>query len=713
MDAPPTPNARSTDGRGGGPGGGVLARARRTLASSLRPPLRSRPSQWARERLRLTPEMGAQQNASYDPDYFPWTREMLDIRKNHPEHAGVIYLKCSQIGVTTTEQIRCAEECEDPVTRGLFLIGRESEAKSKVTKLFDPICQQAGLVFFTNADEDRRSRPASSSASARRRGRPHASRPTGHERRFLNGASFAFHGAGSPSSVASNPYNTVTIDEFDIAESAFPDKWGSLWDFAVGRLSAQRFSTWMTALGHPTVKDDGIHRLYHRLSDEGAWAFDCPHCDKAVAPDHKMIAYHAERPDGTPDPGTAYLKCPSCGAEITEAERIEAVWPASDRHPNGTGRRHTSMPEEHRRTRQYLGFAINGMCNPYKTIVELATLLLDAKTDDARQGVLNVQFGEVDDRTKTPITADHIKAAIETMPEVVLPGGSDGVLFMTVGIDVQPPYERPIFYVAGIAFARSGYRYVALLERVQGWHALRLLLRNVAFPVREREYPMCPLTVGIDDRGVANRKVLDFLRDPIRSAATKTELRLLGVGFESGMGNDPPIRPVTKESRLIKPGAEHLGKVERWELHRHTWVDRVANDYHSKVIKVICEVPEDFVEHCTANQLRELPRRHGQERKRAVWTKPDGYHDDWFMAMVYATAVAEAAHDLSLLEHEAFGLGDDVKVDGLVYGGEDGPISAPTWGEGGDPMSGYIDEDPMGDGIGGYGAFGGGMGGGW
>ncbi len=615
------------------------------LAEALRPRKRVRPSEWMAKHFEVTRGMGVERPGLFDFGFYPWLETYVDLLYDHPEKCGVVNPKPAQSGQTLATLGVLASRCATRDGRTLYIIGRQESANKIIAERWDVmerIIPPLRVRF--------------------QRGREESPRNVLAERNY-DGGGIDFVGAKSGPGLSSTTYPDLIIDEFDQAETAFPSGLGGVLKFALGRQTAVLGEKSIWIYSHPTIEGQGIDAVWRDYSDQGRWVFDCPHggCAKPVHPTHEQIRFMGTLIGNEPDPDTAVLECPWCGKEIADRDRRARVWTEKR---GGSGRRWTDMAPEQAARRDYLGFAIDGLCNPHYPLRYFAKLLVTAMRagEEDLQSTLNVHFGKARSRQKQLISKavfdDVVQEGKRIGGKIAVPGGDLGVRFVTMGIDVQyaaGPMRGPndtektlLFYVATVAWAANGYGYAIDLSRILGWTQLYQHMRDQAAMVGAGEgnagEVMGVKSVGID-AGWDTTNVLDHCRETIYSPHEHRRIELVPMKYQSYLKQDNPVI-MAKDDKRRHPTRPELGLIDYYWLHRHTWVDRCLQRFASKRMIILGEAPHDFRSHMMANQLRPVETRHGQEKERDEWYKPKEFSDDWMQALAYAEVVAALRCDL-------------------------------------------------------------------
>ncbi len=616
----------------------------RAVADVLRPPAIERQSQWAERAVELVPEL-TERPGKYDPDYWPFTRDILDVAHHFPHKRGAIIKKPAQVGVSTLELVDLAGQARHVRGRMLYVISTKTDASDFVAEKFNPIlkgCPEVAALF--------------QSAKAEKRRAILLSKP-------YRGGRVDFVGAGSPAGVSSRTYQEIWDDEYEQCIGVFPKEYGDLFKFLEARQRALRGKRYLKVWSHPRKRGEGIDKHFTERSTMHHWVFTCPHtrddgtpCGATVKPCWALVHYTGTTPEGKSDPETAELRCPACQKAITDAQRSIAVWAPAK---GGTGRFESELPAAEQAQRPYAGLAVNGLCDPWKSVVQFARSYAACTSDEELMTFFNLELGEEFAVSRSNLTVEMVKSCLAESPRIVLPGGNLGVRYLVVGADAQFPPELPTLYATAMAFAATGMMYIVAAERLQGFAAFYEWLRHLAFPV---DHPPgysgdVPSTLGVRLATVDTKwetgAILDNLRGAtVYSSATNARVDLLGVQFEAHLKRDNPVVEVPMAKQL-HPTLPHMPPFQRFQLNRHAFVDRVMNRWATGRVTALCRLPEEFPAHVTANVLRPKETLHGWMTEENEWELIPKARDDWNMGLVYGEAGAAVKLGLDRIHLEA------------------------------------------------------------
>lgn len=619
----------------------------RAFTRAVRPRIVGRPSEFAADNLRLDATQGATVTGRFDPGYLPWVRAWMDALYDHPRYKGAIGIKRAQYGLTLGRLAGLAASVHGHSGGHLYLIGREEDAESIAGARWSPFTRCEALRDrFDNLDEnDRRAQKIYTYP---------------YDSGVVN-----FATAKSASAVSSHTYRVVIIDEFDQCDRAFPKHFGELLPFAEARTLAVPVGSEMWLFSHPTDDKSGGAKVFRDKSTMHRWVFDCPNCGGPCDLDSSCIVFDRIDGDGRKDPASHWLRCPCCKQRVDDDERRRRVWesPAASRwgRPGGSGHLWSPLSAEEQAKRTYLGFAVNGLMDPNHSSMHYAVMLAEAVTPEQLRSTLNTHFGEVVASTvATAVTAEMLERLYDAADLPALPGGRLGVKFVTSGADVQAPRDNPHIYAVSCAFAATGKVFVTDMRRVRGFTAWHEYVRSARVRLTDGgDSDTVTQTIGcrmaaIDDR-YESGQVKDACRAAVYSAASSGRVQLVPVGNAAStvLNRDNPF-VLRKDEKRTHPTKPHLGMIEMFDLHRHSWVDRVLSLITEKRLLIVASLDglegrptrAEVNEQLTSQVLTAKRELHtnwqGSDDGNMEWDRADNKRDDWLMAIVYGVFIAAA-----------------------------------------------------------------------
>jgi hypothetical protein len=596
------------------------------VARAMRPIDRVRPSAWAEANVEISPDEGSPRPGPFRCDFMPFTRMLHDLVFDNPTKMGFCIIKPAQIGASrAVVNLLACQQATDPGPT-LFLTNDAEKAKTFANGHFRPaVMKVAHLAEFVRATK-----------REKRQLLQHFELP---------GGAVDFVGGGSESGVISVGRRYVYLDEYELSNRNFPAASGDLYGTARERTSLWPHNRVVGVFGHPRYWEEDVHAIFLAESDQGRWAWDCPHCGEIVDPtDWSALIDWREDPvtSVTVTAEDATLVCPHCSCEISDADRARTVWePAL----GGTGRRHVPI-EEHEAARAPLaGLWITALSSPAKPLRELAGGFLKARTPEARQTWFNKAWGGPLKKTTMLVTRGIVREIIAPPGPVILP---ETVRAIAAGADVQMPRENKTIYAAAGGFDDLDVLHVVAMELLGGWEAYHRWRETLA--VRAGQSTL-GLRLATLDCGWETSDVLDETRRTVYSVASNVLVEQLAVSFNGKCHGDAPVAevPIAKRTHPTRP---ELGLVNRKYLHRHTWVDRTIRRLLDKRIVIHCAPPPGLESHLTSQVLSPRRAQHGLEEEILEWNKAKDRRDDWLMALVYLEAGAAIALSLDRRHEE-------------------------------------------------------------
>jgi len=620
------------------------------VAAAVAPREQRRPSTWMEENIVLD----AKQTSRPGPvnmDHKPWSRKAADRLYDHPEKKGIIAPKPSQIGFSYLMIFLLLWLMANKPGPILYVTDIQPKAIDYKLSVFAPLvanCPEVRGMLL--GDDGKRGRDLVSHAE-------------------YSGGAVDFVGAGSEAGVTSQGRQDVFLDEFAAAAENYHEgsKGGDLWVTALGRFPEYKESSGLYCFSHPRFPDEDIDAKFKSLSDQAQWTFLCPHaeCGQVVFPSMACLHFEGTKADGVDDeeldPDKAVFRCPCCNRVISDAERARATWPAEK---GGTGDFRSPLPDDVAARREYLGCGVNRLADPHVTVREIAGGYVSAKAAGGLQSFFNKTLGEVYRIASVAITVSLIEQRFQRMPNILLPGGPMGAHFLVAGVDVQKGNtpDNPAMVVVTAAYTGSGMQLITDLVKIKGWAALWLYLREYKVHKVDhegRQGEAMGLELCVIDCGNWTSQVLDNSRISNYSVVTGGRVKMLPVRFRPNIR--PPewavMPPLQKRTDPIRP---HLGALDRYDLHRHTCVDRAMRRWTDGRVRVLCETPGDFANQCSSNVLVPIKNMTTYEdTQEEEWVKIKDRRDDWLMAQVYNEVGAVLEYKLDEIHFRAAAMQGD------------------------------------------------------
>lgn len=645
-------------------------RIRTAFAAALRPPRRSRPSEWIANNITITREMNKEKPGPYRVDDKPWLRDVLDCLYDNPHKRGMVVIKPAQVGLTTAAGAMVLHKMDEDPGAVLHLVDTDDKV-AEISRRYYRAMVKANARLHSRWKSESKEKKTSKI-----------------DKMMFPGGEITLAGSGSISAVIGLSYPDVILDEYDTTEAMMPKEQGSLFMLALGRIDAFPTTGRVIVFSHPRKAEAGVEELYTRVTDQRDWVIDCPHCSEMVQLRWSLVDHQKFDLAGKPIPAYSVLKCPHCKKIITDAERARALMPRRthvDR--GGTGRFASTMKPEEASLREFVGLRISGLANPSRTVSELAAKFAMIKDEADRTGFFGLMLGEAppsSDVTNDPADVDAAVSHAMPVPRVCVPGRDPnsigGVYYVTCGIDVQKPVGGKLTFVTTTsAWDAIGNQQVVNFSVLHGYDALRNFIVQFRVPTFRDEKAGDDFSidaVGIDVQGSYQGELMDFTRQSIRTWKGR-DVVLCAFAFKPHMNEQRDawlqLAPEAKRQHPTKP---------HWGLHPHYYwvsregaVTRAMQRLQEKRLLVLCEAPTDFKSHMMANK-RHLVRGKGFKPDKTIWVKMPGERDDYFMSLLFGELAAVKACEVDTLYGRVFA--SQYVTPELVS-----PVNAPSWIAGG------------------------------
>lgn len=236
-------------------------------------------------------------------------------------------------------------------------------------------------------------------------------------------------GAGSPSSLASNPIKNLFLDEVDKFPGATSKEADAL------SLAKERTKTFYNkkifTTSTPTIAEGNIWRALNNCDVIKHYYVPCPHCGKEI----ELLFKQIEFPDNT-DLGytdraeLAVYRCQECGHIIEDRHKPQML---------SAGR--WKEFERHSARNRAVGYWLNSLYAPFLQWRDIAREWLKSQGDpEMLQNFVNSWLAEPWEDTKVKTNADVVLERQTDLPELWLP---EWTKLLTAGVDVQ---ETSLYY---------------------------------------------------------------------------------------------------------------------------------------------------------------------------------------------------------------------------------------------------------------------------
>lgn len=390
------------------------------LAEVLRPPERLSPSEWAAEHRHLMPGT-TEKSGKWDPDFFPHLNPIMDAFEEALEegYEGFVLMKGAQ-GGGSEAMLNTLFWARSLFTGPMcYLISKDELAKEFGRERVD----------YAN----QKSEPLAKIWLGEKKG----AGETIQIKRYSTGK-LTILGGRSVLNMESTPYLIVWVDEVDSLQDNLPGK-GDLIKTIKARTKAFRARTLIAAFAHPTTREQGAGKLYYGSSDQRRGFVDCPHCAEAAAfwldwdhvqvfPEDGETLEQAQR-----NPRRYHFVAPCCGAVLSDGDRWRAL---------RTVRQISTLSEEERDQKRWLGVHFSELYYPHRTLEDLAADWIDGiDSESVRRVTVNKSHGDVYEPKVRETSTEDWRRLIwipryEGDPEAYTRGEvPPGVRFLTAGQD--------------------------------------------------------------------------------------------------------------------------------------------------------------------------------------------------------------------------------------------------------------------------------------
>lgn len=358
------------------------------------PPPRITTSQWADERLYLSPEDSAEQG-KYTSARAPYQRGIMDAF-NEEGAEEITVMSSAQIGKTLIFKA---------------VIGFHIDVDPAPMLVIQPTVEMAETF-----SKDRLAPMIRDTPVLRGKVNDAKSRDSGNtiQKKNFPGGHVTMIGANAPAALASRPIRIVLCDEVD----RYPASAGTEGDpvnLARKRTITFRRRKRVALFSTPTIKGKSrIERAWKR-SDQRRYYVPCPHCG------HQHVLKWENVSIIDDDPTTAKLTCPANGCLIEDANKPAMLAAGAWIKENPASK----LP----------GFHINEIYSPWRTFAEVAADYYAAKGNPEEEKTWwNTSMGEPYEDDGERANADELAKRRENYDADTLPAG---VLTVTGGVDTQ------------------------------------------------------------------------------------------------------------------------------------------------------------------------------------------------------------------------------------------------------------------------------------
>ncbi|MCL2344779.1 MAG: phage terminase large subunit family protein [Desulfobulbus sp.] len=360
----------------------------------MAPPPSMTVSQWADDRLYLSPEDSAEQG-KYTSARAPYQRGIMNAF-NEEGVEEIVVMSSAQVGKTLIFKSVVGYHIDVDPAPILVVLPTVEMAETFSKDRLAPMIRDTPVLRGKVSDAK--------------------SRDSGNtiQKKNFPGGHVTMIGANAPAALASRPIRIVLCDEVD----RYPPSAGTEGDpvnLARKRTITFRRRRRVALFSTPTVKGHSRIERAWKKSDQRRYNVPCPHCGHLHALRWENVSIIDD------DPATARMVCPSCGGLITDADRMAML---------DAGQWVKENPDS-----RIPGFHINELYSPWRSFAGVAADYYAAKGNPEEEKTWwNTSMGEPFEGVGEHADAAELAKRRENYDADTVP---DGVLTVTVGGDVQ------------------------------------------------------------------------------------------------------------------------------------------------------------------------------------------------------------------------------------------------------------------------------------
>ena len=569
------------------------------------PPPRIGGAVWADDRRVLSPE-----ESSWPGRWrsLPWQRGILDAVADE-RWGWVVILKAAQMSASELMRNAIGRWAEVDPADVLWVMAGELAARTSMAKLV--------RMFL-------------STPSLRALVRPGKARGTRLEMRLTNGMRIVIGWAGSPQSLASDPFPRVIGDEVGL----YPHRSGS--DANPIRLFEERTKTFgrrakIVLLSKPSHDGDLICSAYRECLDRRVYVVQCPSCGSFEDLTWGGVRWPGGDPGRLPsDPGerirlaahlegaqSACVGCP-CGAALPDPNRAPGEW----RHEDGV------EPPESRRIAFHVAEFLHWTRTPTDLVVRGLRCLRPSEQEAFWTGSLGRPYSDDRSALHWSLFAERAVHDAGVVPE-----------WATCLIATADTQLDHWWWMVRAWGPRQRSRCVAWgrAETTEDLHASTL---GASFPIGGTDVTVKPQILLVDSAGgTAGGRLDASLTHEVYRWASETPgvIPLKGIGDRQSTEGTPIVWTSVE--------LERGDKLELAKVNTQYWMDALARLIRAREPVVWeecrgCESP-DYARQMSARQLVREENTKGVGRW--MWRKVSGRADHLFDCAAYQLAGAEIA----------------------------------------------------------------------
>ena len=340
----------------------------------------------------------------------PYLIEIMDNMSPFSDTVVTSCMKGVQLGLTAAAENVMGYWMDANPAEILYISATDALLEKWATKRLEPLIDSIGMreKIYAQADLGKKSRR------------------TGDKmfRKEYSGGTLDMASAQSASSLRSDSKRILILDEVDGAPRQLTTGEGNFLDVAHGRTNAWGPRKRIMEFSTPTLYHTSLIRERYEMGDKRKYLVACPHCGVFDSFEFKNLRH--EMMDGQLH--KVWYECPHCHDLIYNHQKSEMMKKENGAHWHPTGKS---------TSRSHKSYHISSLYSPVGMLswFDLYAKYLESKDNPEKMRTfvnlyLGLPYRETGSRPK-------IENVIELRGEYLEGEVPDGVLFLTVGIDVQ------------------------------------------------------------------------------------------------------------------------------------------------------------------------------------------------------------------------------------------------------------------------------------
>ena len=375
----------------------------------------------------------------------PYLTEIMDNMGPFSPVQVTTVMKGAQIGVTAAAECVIGYYMDEMPSEVLYVSSTDDLLEKWATKRLEPLIDSIGMrdKIFAQVEN----------AKSRRSGDKVFSKQ-------YVGGNLDMASAQSASSLRSDSKRVLICDEVDGAPRMLRTGEGNWLDVVYARTTAWGHRGKIMEFSTPTTWEESLIRERYEAGDRRLYQVPCPHC---FVFDHLQFKNLRHEMKGG-QLHSVWYECPHCQGKILNHHKTWMFDPA-----NGAHWEPTSVPT----TKGHRSYQISSLYSPVGMLTwqKFYQFYLDAKTKpNGLRSFVNLYLGQAYKEEGSRPKAEKVMEQRGEYKEGTVP---DGVLFLTVGIDVQEgskndPLNPPRLELEVLGHGAGFRTWSVLYKRIEG-----------------------------------------------------------------------------------------------------------------------------------------------------------------------------------------------------------------------------------------------------